>query len=56
MLKRLENQENILLIFFVVVLLIISCFVIFNKDFVDVIYYGVVFYYFVRFMILRFRR
>ena len=56
MLKKINDQENILLIFFVVLLLLVSYFIICNRDCIDIIYFGVVLSYFIRFLVLKYRR
>lgn len=53
MLEKIKNQENIIMIFFVVTLVgVLGC-VIVGRNVIDVIYLGVLLYYFVRFLRIR---
>lgn len=53
MLGKIKNQENIIMIFFVVTLISIGSYVIFDKGVIDVIYFGVLIYYFGRFLLIK---
>lgn len=53
MLEKIKNQENVILIFFVVTLAFMFGCVVVEKNVVDVIYFGVLVYYFVRFLKIR---
>lgn len=53
MLEKIKNQENVILIFFVVTLAFMFGCVVVEKNVVDVIYFGVLVYYFVRFLRIR---
>lgn len=53
MLEKIKNQENIIMIFFVVTLVLVLGYVIVEKNLIDVMYLGVLMYYFVRFLIIR---
>ena len=53
MLEKIKNQENIIMIFFVVTLVSLGVFVIMDRNVIDVIYMGVLLYYFVRFLKIR---
>ncbi len=53
MLKKVKNQENIIMIFFVVMLIFVGMYVFFGNSIIDVIYFGVLLYYFVRFLIIK---
>ena len=53
MLEKIKNQENIIMIFFVVTLDLVLGYVIVEKNLIDVMYLGVLMYYFVRFLIIR---
>ena len=56
MLNKIKNQESIIMIFFIVTLVGVINFVIFYKNMIDVVYLGVVIFYFIRFLILKYRR
>ncbi len=56
MLNKVKNQENIIMMFFVVTLVCVGVYVIRDKNIIDVIYLGVLGYYFSRFLIIRYRR
>ena len=53
MLKKIKNQENVIMIFFVVTLISVLVYVVIDKNIIDVIYLGVLLYYFVRFLRIR---
>ncbi len=53
MLKKVKNQENVIMIFFVVTLICVGMYAFFEKCAVDVIYFGVMLYYFTRFLKLK---
>lgn len=53
MLEKIKNQENIIMIFFVVALVSMGVYVILGKNVIDVIYMGVLGYYFCRFLRIR---
>lgn len=53
MLEKIKNQENIIMVFFVVTLVSLGVFVIMDRNVIDVIYMGVLLYYFVRFLKIR---
>ena len=53
MLEKIKNQENIIMVFFVVTLVSLGVFVIMDRNVIDVIYLGVLMYYFVRFLRIR---
>ena len=50
MLEKIKNQENIIMIFFVVTLICVGVYVIVDKNVIDVIYLGVLVYYFFGFL------
>ncbi|MBR3161377.1 MAG: hypothetical protein IKF19_01440 [Bacilli bacterium] len=56
MLKKIRNQENIIMMFFVVMLIVTIGYVVLDKSIIDIIYLGVLLIYFVRFLILKYRR
>lgn len=53
MLEKIKNQENIIMIFFVVTLVSMGVYVIIGRNIIDVIYMGVLGYYFWRFLRIR---
>ena len=53
MLNKIKNQENVIMIFFVVTLIFVGIYSIVGRDVIDVIYFGVLMYYFGRFLMIR---
>lgn len=53
MLEKIKNQENIIMIFFVVTLVFVGCYAVVERNLIDVMYLGVLGYYFVRFLRIR---
>lgn len=53
MLNKVKNQENIIMGFFVVTLIGVGLYIIVGRSAIDVIYFGVLMYYFVRFLMIR---
>lgn len=53
MLGKIKNQENVIMIFFVVTLVGMGVYVIVERNVIDVIYLGVLMYYFGRFLRIR---
>ena len=53
MLKKIKNQENVIIVFFVVTLLCVGIYAFFGKAIVDVIYFVAMFYYFFRFLMIK---
>lgn len=53
MLGKVKNQENIIMMFFVVTLIGVGSYVIFDKCVIDAVYFGVLIYYFGRFLIIK---
>ena len=53
MLEKIKNQENLIMIFFVVALVSMGGYVIVERNVIDVIYLGVLMYYFIRFLRIR---
>ena len=53
MLREQKNQENIIMVFFVVTLVIVGVYVAIERSIVDVIYLGVLGYYFGRFLFVK---
>ena len=53
MLKKVKNQENVLMIFFVVVLVCVGLYAVLERSFLDVIYFGIMFVFFLDFLKIR---
>ena len=53
MLGKIKNQENVIMVFFVVTLVVMGVYVVVERNIIDVIYLGVLMYYFVRFLRIR---
>ena len=53
MLEKIKNQENVIMIFFVVTLVGMGVYVFVERNVIDVIYLGVLMYYFGRFLRIR---
>lgn len=53
MLNKVKNQENVIMIFFVVALICVGTYIVVSRCIVDIIYFGVLLYYFIRFLIIR---
>lgn len=53
MLEKIKNQENVIMIFFVVTLVSMGVYVVIERNVIDVMYLGVLMYYFVRFLRIR---
>ena len=56
MLEKIKNQENVIMIFFVVTLILVGIYSIVEREIIDVIYFGVLMYYFGRFLRIRGKR
>ena len=53
MLKTLKNEESIIMIFFVVTLVGIGSVVYLKRSIIDVIYFGMLLFYFLKFLIIK---
>ena len=53
MLNKIKNQENIIMIFFVVTLVLVGLYVVVDRNLIDVIYFFVLLYYFIRILMIR---
>lgn len=53
MLEKVKNQENIIMIFFVVMLMGVASYIVIDRSIIDIIYFLVLAYYFVRFLMIR---
>ena len=53
MLKKIKNQENMLMIFFIGVLLLIGTYIMLEKNVVDIVYFLMMLFFFIRFLIIR---
>ncbi len=53
MLNKVKNQENMIMLFFVVTLIAVGIYALVDRNIIDVIYFGVLVYYFTRFLMIR---
>ncbi len=53
MLEKVKNQENIIMIFFIMTLVGVGTYVVIDKNIIDVVYFGVLIYYFGKFLVIR---
>lgn len=53
MLNKVKNQEKLIMNFFVVMLFIVGIYVVLERELIDVIYFGVLVYYFIRFLLIK---
>ena len=53
---KINSQENLIMLVFVVTLFILSIYVVINKKMVDIIYLHVIVVYFIKFLVVRFRK
>ena len=53
MLKKIKNQENVIMIFFVVTLFAVGLYIIFGWEFIDIIYFFIILYYYCKFLRIR---
>ena len=53
MLNKVKNQEKLIMNFFVVMLIIVGIYVVLERELIDVIYFGVLVYYFIRFLLIK---
>ena len=53
MLNKVKNQEKLIMTFFVVMLFIVGIYVVLERNLIDVIYFGVLVYYFVKFLLIK---
>lgn len=53
MLKTLKNEESIIMIFFVVTLVSLMGSFLFKRNLIDVIYFIVLLYYFLKFLMIK---
>jgi len=52
---KITDQENLIMMFFVVALFILSIYVVNFKNLIDIIYLCVIFYYFVKYLVVRYK-
>lgn len=50
MLEKIKNQENIIMMFFVVTLIGVGFYIVVDRNIIDVIYFGILVYYFLVFL------
>ncbi len=53
MLNKVKNQEKLIMNFFVVMLFIVGIYVVLERELIDVIYFVVLVYYFIRFLLIK---
>jgi len=53
---KIEKQENLIMLFFVVLLVLSSIYIIFDKSMIDIVYFGVVLYYFIKFLVVKHKK
>lgn len=53
---KVNSQENLIMLVFVVTLFILSIYVVINKKMIDIIYLQVIIIYFIKFLVVRFRK
>ena len=53
MLNKVKNQEKLIMNFFVVMLFIVGIYVVLERELIDVINFGVLVYYFIRFLLIK---
>lgn len=53
MLNKVKNQEKLIMNFFVVMLFVVGIYVVLERELIDVIYFGVLVYYFIRFLLIK---
>ena len=53
MLKKIKSQENVIMIFFVVTLFAVGLYIILGRELIDIIYFGIILYYFCKFLRIR---
>lgn len=53
---KVNNQENLIMFVFLVILFVLGVCVVINKKMVDIIYLHVMFIYFIKFLIIRFKK
>lgn len=53
---KITDQENLIMMFFVVTLLILSIYAVTFRNLIDIIYLCVILYYFVKFLVVRFKK
>ena len=56
MLKEHKRQESMITVFFIVVLFCVGIYVLFDRSIEDVVYLGVLIYYFGRCLVIKHRR
>ncbi len=53
---KVNSQENLIMLVFVVTLFILSIYVVVNKKMIDIIYLQVIIIYFIKFLVVRFKK
>jgi len=51
---KINNQENLIMLFFILIIFCLVVYVVIDKNFIDIIYLGIMIYYFIKFLIVRY--
>ena len=51
---KIDKQEDLIMIVFIITLLFSGIYVIVDKNIIDIIYLGVILYYFIKFLIIKY--
>lgn len=53
---KVNDQENLIVVFFVVTLILVSIYAVIDRDLIDITYFSVILIYFVKFLVVRFKK
>ncbi len=53
MLKKQKNQELVIMMFFIFILFLVGIYIMIERNIVDIIYFGIIIYYFRRFFVIK---
>ena len=53
MLRKIKNQENVIMLFFVIILFCVGIYAFFGRGIVDIVYFVVMLFYFLKFLRIR---
>lgn len=53
MLGKQKNQERVIMLFFLFVLSFVGVYIVVERNIVDIVYFGLIIYYFRRFFVIR---
>jgi hypothetical protein len=56
MLKKSLKKDSVIIIIFLFIIFLISMYLIVDRSIIDIIYFGIVIYYFFRFLVIKYRR